>query len=339
MTRTVAASLARIADLDAAPFDVVARDRADWATGDYAVCDVVATPSSMNSVESCTGDMVVVRPGDRVIGALGDRAATLEGAGSWRDVRNGSMQMMTAAGLFGAFTSYSAYLPEPVSLRYAGHVCRDGNKLTMSDYALACDEVDYSVPTVVLVGTSMSAGKTTTGRVACELISRAGFRVFGVKLTGAGRYRDILSYRDAGAAEIYDFVDVGLPSTIVDEDLFRQRIRPLLSHIASRKPDAAVVEAGASPLEPYNGAAAMEELGSSIRCSILCASDPYAVVGVQRAYGFQPHLVAGPAANTSAAIDLVTKLSGLRAINIADPDSMSQLRRILASTLGLDLGG
>lgn len=338
MTRTVAASLARISDIETEPFDIVSMEQTGWETGDYAVGEVVATPSEMNSVESCTGDMVPVQPGDRVIGALGHRAATLEGAGSWRDVRDGSMQMMTAAGLFGAFTSYSAYLPEPIRLRYAGHVCRNGNKLTMSDFALTSDFAVYEVPTVFLLGTSMSAGKTMTGRVACELISRAGLRVFGVKLTGAGRYRDILSYRDAGAAEIYDFVDVGLPSTIVPEYTFRTAIRPLLYHIASRKPDAVVVEAGASPLEPYNGAAALEELGDSIRCSVLCASDPYAVVGVQQAYGFQPDLVAGPAANTSAAIDLVKKLSGLQAINISDPRSTAEFRRVLAAKLDLDLG-
>ena len=337
MTRTHAASLARISDLATAPYDVVAIQHADWESGDYAVAEVIATPSEMNSIESCSGDMVVVRPGDRVVGALGCRAATLEGVGSWRDVRHGNMQMLTAAGLFGAFTSYSIYLPEPISLRYAGHVCRDGNKLTMSDFALTCDTVAYDIPTIVLIGTSMSAGKTLTGRVACELISRAGFRVFGIKLTGAGRYRDILSYRDAGAAEIYDFVDVGLPSTIVPEETFRKTIRPLLSHIASRNPDVAVVEAGASPLEPYNGAAAMDELGDSIRCRILCASDPYAVVGVQQAYGFQPDLVAGPAANTSAAIDLVAKLSGLQAINISDPGSIAVFQRVLSSKLGLDL--
>lgn len=337
MTHTHAASLARISDLATAPFDVVAMQHADWECGDYAVAEVVATPSEMNSIESCNGDPVIVQPGDRVIGALGCRAATLEGVGSWRDVRNGSMHMLTAAGLFGAFTSYSIYLPEPISLRYAGHVCRDGSKLTMRDFALTCDTARYDIPTIVLVGTSMSVGKTTTGRVACELISQAGFRVFGAKLTGAGRYRDILSYREAGATEIYDFVDVGLPSTIVPEETFRTTIRPLLSHIASRKPDVAVVEAGASPLEPYNGAAAMDELGDSIRCRILCASDPYAVVGVQQAYGFQPDLVAGPAANTSAAIDLVEKLSNLRAINIANPGSIHEFRRILASTLGLEL--
>lgn len=339
MTRVLAASLTRISDFDSVPFDVDTVEQSSWATGDFVVAEVVATPSGLNRVEDRAGRMLVVRPGDRVIGGLGCRAATLEGVGSWRDVRDGSMQMLTAAGLFGAFTSYSFYLPEPISLRYAGHVCRSGAKVVMRDFALTCHSASFDIPTVLLVGTSMSAGKTTTGRLACELLSRAGFRVCGVKMTGAGRYRDILSYRDAGALDICDFVDVGLPSTIVPESEFRQAIRPLLSRIASCKPDVAVVEAGASPLEPYNGAAAISELGGNVRCRILCASDPYAVVGVQEAFGFQPDLVAGPAANTSAAIELVEKLSGLRALSIADPDSIPEFRRTLASTLDLDLGG
>ena len=88
-------------------------------------------------------------------------------------------------------------------------------------------------------------------------------------MTGAGRYRDILSFRDAGANAIFDFVDAGLPSTVVPENQFRESIRPLLHHIDNLNPDFAVIEAGASPIEPYNGEAAMEEIGeANIRCKI-----------------------------------------------------------------------
>lgn len=337
MTRTVFGSLARIADVDTRPFDVVPVEQAAWATGDYVVAEVTATPSDMNVVEDCVGEMVRVEPGDRIVGALGCRAATLEGVGSWRDVRNNRMQLLTGAGLLGAFTSYSMFLPEPASLRYRGHVVRDGRKITMNDFGLQCDEGKYTVPTILLIGTSMSAGKTTTGRVACKLLAAGGLRVIGAKLTGAGRYRDILSFRDAGAAEVYDFVDVGLPSTVISEDRFRAAIRPLLLHIAAQQPDVVVVEAGASPLEPYNGAAAVDALGNNICCSILCATDPYAVVGVQKAYDFSPDIVAGPATNTSAAIDLVEKLSGLRGINVMDPDSIPEFRNVLAAKLNVNL--
>jgi len=207
--------------------------------------------------------------------------------------------------------------------------------VTMSDFALRSDSFRFSIPTVLLVGTSMSAGKTTTGRRVCKELDRAGLYVIGAKLTGAGRYRDILSFLKTGATEIYDFVDVGLPSTVVPEQDFRTAIRPLLNKINDQAPDFLVAEAGASPLEPYNGAALIEELGDNIVCTILCASDPYAVVGVERAFGLRPDLVTGPATQTSAAIELVWKLSGVRGINIIDPASKGAFRGFLDEKLGL----
>ena len=181
----------------------------------------------------------------------------------------------------------------------------------------------------------MSAGKTMTGKLACQILSGLGFRVIGTKLTGAGRYRDIASFRKSGAREIYDFVDVGLPSTIAPEDEFRAAIRHLLGHVDSRKPDFVVAEAGASPLEPYNGAAAMDELGDNIVCTILCASDPYAVVGVKDAFGLDPDLVAGRAAQTSAAVELVRKLTGLRALNVIDRRTVPAFRHFLEDKLNV----
>ena len=333
MSRLLLGSLARISDLDHIPYQVRELDRSRWATGDYVVGEVTGTPSELYNIEDTTGRMIPVVPGDRAIGAFGHRAATLEGVGSWRDIANGRMDAMTNAGLFGRFTSLSAFLPQPISLTYRGHVLRDGSKGCRSDVALDDEEFDFSVPTILLVGTSMSAGKTTTGRLACKVLSDLGYKVIGAKLTGAGRYRDILSFRDHGAAEIYDFVDAGLPSTVVSESEFREAIRPLLPHIGMQNPDYLVAEAGASPLEPYNGAAAVDELGDNIRCRILCASDPYAVVGVLQAFGLKPDLVTGPATNTSAAIDLVRQLTGVQGINVADSESVGEFRNLLLSKL------
>jgi hypothetical protein len=246
------------------------------------------------------------------------------------------MHALTSAGLFGLFTSFSRLLPKPTTLQYIGHVMRNGRKVRMRDFAIRAKPRLFDVPTILLVGTSMSAGKTITGKFACEILSKLGYKVIGSKLTGAGRYRDIRSFQRHGAYEVYDFVDAGLPSTVVPEGEFRNAVRPLLSYIAGRGADFLVVEAGASPLEPYNGAAAIEELGNNVRCLILCASDPYAVVGVQKAYGLQPDLVAGPATNTSAAIDLVHKLTGLPGINIINPGRIPEFRQFLIRTLGIE---
>jgi hypothetical protein len=66
---------------------------------------------------------------------------------------------------------------------------------------------------------------------------------------------------------------------------------------------------------------------------VLCASDPYGVVGVSAAFKRQPDFVAGAAANTAAGVQLVDKLSGIKALDLLDKQSLPQLRAILKETL------
>jgi len=327
-------SLTRIANLKEKPFEVGPFPRERWATGDYAMGEITSGHRPNIQLELCDGRMVEGMPGDRVVGALGKRCATLEGVGSWEDIgEDFSMHSMTAAGLLGKVTSISQYSPQPLPLRYVGHLTRNGSKLSMLDFAKPAEPQMLNTPVVLLVGTSMSSGKTMTGRVVIHELKRLGYSVAGAKLTGAGRYRDVLTFGDAGADHILDFVDTGLPSTVVEPEEYRKRLRQLLSRISALNADVLVAEAGASPLEPYNGAVAIDEIGDNICCRILCASDPYAVVGVQTAFDFRPDLVAGPAANTSAGIALIKKLTGVRALDITSTDSHAELAQMLRQKL------
>jgi hypothetical protein len=335
MTVTFLSSLTRISDLDSEPYEIARIPKEHWATGDYVMGEITGPRNRLLQFELASGRMIQALRRDCVVGALGNRAATLEATGSWMDISGDSMHAMTSAGLFGKVTSLSTLIAPTTELDYQGHIVRNGKKVCMSDFAIE-GSGKFGVPSVLLVGTSMSAGKTTTGRLVVHELERMGKKVIGAKLTGAGRFRDILSFRDAGAMAVFDFVDAGLPSTVVPEEEFRSDIRPLLHHIDSLEPDFLVVEAGASPLEPYNGTAAIEELGEqNIRCKILCASDPYAVVGVEKAFGLRPDLVTGPATSTSAAVELVRNLAGVEGLNVMDPDSLPQLRDVLKKTLNL----
>lgn len=78
----------------------------------------------------------------------------------------------------------------------------------------------------------------------------------------------------------------------------------------------------------------MDELGDNICSIILAASDPFAVVGVMKAFGVQPDLVTGPATSTSAAIRLVKKLTGLPALNVINRETMPAFREFLEQKLG-----
>ncbi len=334
------ASLTRIADLADLPFETVPLPRDEWATGDYVLGEVTHAPKGRQQIELPTGRMVEVTEGDLVVGAFSSRRATLEVVGDWQSIgEDGVMHALTAAGLMGRVTSLEPLHAQVVCLRYRGHIVRNGVRVAMKQFvAAAPQECRYDCPTILLYGTSMSAGKTSAAKVIIRQLVAAGYRVVGSKLTGAGRYRDILVMQDAGAEAVFDFVDVGLPSSVCPRDEYRGALAVLLSLIAAEKADVVVAEAGASPLEPYNGDIVMEAIGAQLAFRVLCASDPYAVVGVMRGFDLVPDIVAGVATNTSAGIALIQNLADIEALNLMDPASHPRLRELLYAHLPAPAG-
>lgn len=330
MRHIICTSLTRIADFDeSAQIHHLSRD--DWAWGDYVACDVVESPGMERFAELTNGRLVNVAKGDRLLGALGSRFATLAMTGSWEDVgSDGRMQALTAAGLFGRVTSMSPYeSAPPIELHYHGHVMHGGQKLNMRNFLRSPARKPFDVPVILVVGSSMSSGKTKAARVLIRRLKEMDLSVMGLKLTGAGRYRDVLHMQDAGADVIFDFVDAGMPSTVCAEPFFRRMTQDFLDSIGDVHADVAVVEAGASPLEPYNGAAALDLLKSCTKLTVLCGSDPYAVLGITMACSLQADLVAGITCNTEAGRELVTQLTGLRVMNLTDPACYADLDGLL----------
>ncbi len=328
-------SVTRISNFKDISIEVVKIPRVQWEGGDYIVGEVDPNPSNL-PIELTSGRMIHVAEGDQIIGAFGKRFATLEATGNWESIADdGQMHALTGAGLFGKCESSSMLLPPLLSLTYQGHVYVDGKKSSMKDFVRHVPQKSFDLPVILITGTSMSAGKTTVARVIIRQLKRAipGLRLIGAKLTGAGRYRDILSMKDAGADYVFDFVEVGLPSTICDEDEFRKDVRLLLSQMAEKEADVAIIEVGASPLEPYNGLAAIEALEENIRCIVLCSSDPYAVVGVISAFNLQPDLVSGVTTSTDAGIALVEKLAEVKALNVLNKQTHPELVSLLKSKI------
>lgn len=334
-SRYIFTSLTRISSLPDGNFQVKPLPKEQWETGDYVVCSV-EKPRNVLKIELVNGRMADAGLGDLLVGVFGIRSATMEATGTWEAVGNDHMMhVLTGAGLFGKMTSRSTLLPDLIPIKYRGHVHINGRKQRMRNFLKPLPKKKYRTPTVVIVGSSMSAGKTTVARIIIRQFKMAGLSVLGAKLTGAGRYRDVLSMHDAGADWIYDFVDAGLPSTICDEKDYVDSMTPVFSHMAAKHADLAVIEIGASPLEPYNGRKAVELISGNVQCSVLCASDPYAVHGIMNAFHFKPDIVTGPATNTQAGIALIDKLCHVYSLNLIDPKTTSDLRKILARKLNI----
>ena len=330
-------SLTRISDLRTSPFDVKRLPRTRWAAGNYVIAEITDPHGAKLKLELPSGRMMEPMKKDLIIGALADRFATLEATGSWKKVgSDGQMHLLTGAGLLGKLTSKSVFVPDLIEAKYVGHVVRDGHMVSMMDFVPDLPIRKLTKPIVLLVGTSMSAGKTTAARIVTRQCKQIGLKVVGSKISGAGRYRDVLTVKDAGADYIFDFVDVGLPSSICPPTQYKIALKKLISLIEATDADIAVIEIGASPLEPYNGDIAIASIRNNVKCTILCASDPYAVYGVMKSFELKPSIVSGIATNTHAGIKLIEKLCGVTAINIIDPEQLPRLREILSEQLQLD---
>ena len=337
MTRYIFSSVTRISDLPEGDFSVEPLPRGAWEMGDYVVGHVVGGAGEDLTIELPNGRMIEATESDLIVGAFGKRHATLDATGDWEAIGpEGLFHALTEGGLFGKCLSRSPYVKPLMSLDYRGHVLRNSTKVRMQDCAARAAGAAgpaFTTPIVLLIGSSMSAGKTTTSRIIIRLLKSSGRRVLAAKLNGAGRYHDVLTMADAGADAIFDFVDAGLPSTVCSAEDYRQALRPLLSRMATVAADVAVIEIGSSPLEPYNGAVTIKEIGRNVRVTILCASDPYAVLGVMSAFEVQPDLVTGIVANTGAGRELVEKLSSVRALNLKEPAALPELMALLRKKL------
>jgi molybdopterin-guanine dinucleotide biosynthesis protein len=323
-------SVTRIAGLVGKAFAVESCPRSEWRSGDYVVGEVVERGGAYR-VEWPDGHLSEVVAGERVVGALGSRCATLELVGDWRAIGSDlQMHALTDAAVFGWCTSRAVLVPAPMALRYTGHVVLGGHVARMASWSGQPSAVRFELPVIQVIGTSMECGKTTAARAVIRRLKQRGLRVAGAKLTGVARYHDVQTMRDAGADFVLDFVDVGLPSSLLERDAFAAYVDRMLRLIADQPIDVVVVEAGASPMEPYNGDVAMERLREHVQLTLLAATDLYAVLGASEHLSMKPDLVVGRVASTSAGVAIVERLTGVRALDPLDPASLPMLDTILA---------
>jgi hypothetical protein len=254
------------------------------------------------------------------------------------------MDDAVGAGMFAKVTSISPhYKSQARNLEYMGHVFRNGKKVRMEDFVpKETTPLPHApqVPTILVVGTAMSSGKSCTAKVAIRCLKEMGVaKVVAAKLTGAGYLSDILGFSDAGADSVLDFVDVGLPSTVIPKEEYRRKLHQIFGMIEDRQPEVLVVEAGASPCEKYNGSVVLEAFANHPSLFvILCASDAYSVMGATtylETFGLAPNMVAGIIANTSAGQELVENMAGLPTSSLNTDKSIEAFAAMLDKHLGI----
>ncbi len=175
----------------------------------------VAVIGKNKEIEDQRGRRVTLFPGDVIAGALGYRYATDQYEGV--PVAGGAIgHLLGQGGVCGEILSKNERMPDATTLEWIGRLTdRDGTPLHLRRFARR-PRRPAAAPrprTLLVVGASMNAGKTTTAAQAICCLSRRGHRVSAAKITGTACRKDPGMMEDAGAIRVLDFTYCGFPST------------------------------------------------------------------------------------------------------------------------------
>lgn len=323
-------------------------DEIDVAEGSVVAVRVMSSKSTYDRLELPSGRMSKVKRGDVAAVALGHRKGLFGYSGYLPErVSVGDrLHLLNLGGVLGVCDGVNPDLGEPFVCEVLGQVLhfpylgeRIGVPAHIRQGALPMDEpFDLrGVPVVVVVGSSMSAGKTGAACAMVQSFVHGGLRVAAGKATGVSLRRDILSMGDAGADRTLIFTDFGIVTTT--QESAPSAARAILTGLAKDGPDVIVLELGDGLLGLYGVAGILDDpdLRAAFRVVVLAASDPVAAWGgvhlLRDRHGLETAVVTGPATDNSAGTRLVRAQTGVAAHNArTEPDALA---RVAVEALGL----
>jgi hypothetical protein len=281
------------------------------------------------TVEAPTGRMMTVAPGDAFLAIPGYRESTRWVSGRMPAgglVPGDYYWVLAECGVVGELVadppSDQAHLGR---VRYLGAVCGNrGDVLNIRQFVVARSaEKDCGMPVYLLLGTSGDVGKTTAGVAVLRTLRMKGRRtVIAVKATGTPSVAEIARYQDFGAAQAFDCIDFGLPTTYPSG---RAGISAVfgnaLDFCLSLPGEALLVECGGDLF----GANVPEFLSclkarrSNLKI-ILAAADALGAIGAKQVLGeigLTVSLITGPCTDTPILRERTEALCAIPAINLA----------------------
>lgn len=186
-------------------------DFAAAVPGDLILCRIVKI-GQHKKIQLSTGRPSASYVGDNVVLCVGDRYAPDQFEGK-AEIDPAGCDLIAGGGIAGRVTLSHDKMSAPTRLEPLGLITGDGGDvLNIASYALPDQKPERHVKILAVFGTSMNAGKTTAAACLAHGLSRAGFTVAGVKVTGTGAFGDYNAFEDAGIP-VTDFVDAGMPTT------------------------------------------------------------------------------------------------------------------------------
>lgn len=305
------------------PETVTLSNKIPAVEGTVIAVEALNHEGKLNTLDFVGGRLGKLWQWDKIPAVLGYRKATTEFSGIVPQSVNvgDELYLLCESGVVGAISGVFESWGRPMKVKVLGAIMDENRQpLNLKKYKIRTRTKTGTVsPLIVFLGTRMDCGKTT---IACKIghaLKALGKKVAGVKLTGVAFTGDILKLSDAGVDPVFDFVDMGLPSTCNGntEEIISTSLS-LIRKADSFKPDCILAEFGDAVLGEYHVSDILKnkEFKSRIKYVILAANDLAGIKGTKdilSSWGIGIDLVTGPIANSKVGIDLINKYFSLSA--------------------------
>jgi len=289
----------------------------------------LATSSSAIFVEAVSGRVQTLVPGDVFLATPGHRESNIVLVGG---VPKGGLMpgnaysVISDSGVVGELITETPLAKKFVAqVRYLGAVVgHDGRALTLRNFAVpvADHPKDHGATLCLIVGTGPEVGKTTAGLgLLRTFLAKARATVVVLKATGTSSFAEVANYLDHGAAQAFDCVDFGLPTTYPSNRKGMERIFDRALDTCLGVPaDALIIECGGDMLAA-NIPVFLKRLKrrrSNARV-VLAAADPLGAWGgtqVLRKIGLPANLITGPCTDTPASQQRTQSLCKIPSLNM-----------------------
>ena len=182
--------------------------------------------------------------GDEIVVAYGNRYAPDQFEGIVPD-HLGPCRLVAAGGVAARLLNRHDRIRSATRITPLGLLAdKDGRRINLSSARLPkADQIHPSPLVLVVAGTSMNSGKTTTCANLVKGFVRQNIKVAAAKFTGTGAGSDYRILVDAGAEPVFDFIDAGYVSTYrLNRDALLDIVMTLGTELCTAQPDIIVVE-------------------------------------------------------------------------------------------------
>lgn len=288
--------------------------------GSIIVVEVLEDKKIYNQLELVSGELVVLKKGDIVVVALGNRKALKGFVGEVPKKLevNDVINILNIGGVAGICTSENLHeVGHALKVKVLGSTGKN-----IKDFRLFApkDSIESSTPIIMVSGTCMNVGKTS---VVCEIIKHASqqkFKIAAAKLAGIAALKDMERMKDYGATQVTSFIDAGYTSTVNNGNLSVAVTKGAIDYLAQSSPDYIIIELGDGLFGEYGviDILSNSEIQKKIRAHVGCAHDLMGAAKLQEEcekIGAPLHLVSGPVSDNSVGIEFIKKNLHLPSIN------------------------